>query len=119
MFSDSDSYDSTRKFFESMAHILSVNDGITSDFYSLYFKGLLEFQRNVLKSYQKIVEEGLNQGRSNETTNVLKELMTLYVDFVRLQRENRENFMKAHASLIQNQLDFVEDTLKKLHEKKL
>jgi hypothetical protein len=48
----------------------------------------------------------------------MKELMALYVDFLKLQRENRENFMKAQASMVQKHLDGIADALKKFQEKK-
>ena len=93
----------------------SIND-MKEGFFK-YNTQILEFHMSILKEYQKILNDQLFQ-ETEKINKLFKGFMSAYFDLIRLERENRKNFIKTQSDIIDNIIDNIENNLKNIRNQK-
>jgi len=93
----------------------SINDMKESFF--KYNAQILEFNMSILKEYQKILNNQLFQ-ETESISKLFKGFMSAYFDLIRLERENRKNFIKTQSDIIENIIGNIESYLKNIRDQK-
>jgi hypothetical protein len=120
MFSHKGMQDTMTRFLDEMAHNFSEFNIPLSHWYILSFKQLLEFQMIFFKCYQKnLHDQELDNSLEESVKSMMRNLMASHIEFMRLERQSREKFLKMQSEIIDNYLEVLGNTLKTMHEQQV
>jgi hypothetical protein len=115
MFHSEDMWDSMKRFHDDMTQQFQDHHNPILHFYSASFKSFLEFQKCILKIYQKSLNDTLHPSAHEEINNMYKSFMKSYMQYMHTERENRERFLQIHTEMIQYYIDNIENILNNLN----
>jgi len=120
MFYHKDMQDTMTRLLNEMAQNFSAWHMPLSHLYALPLKQFLELQMIFLKAYQKnLHDRELDSSLEDSMNGMMRNLMASHIELMRLERQNREQFLKMQSEFISNYLELLGNTLKTLHEQQV
>jgi hypothetical protein len=112
--------DTMPKFFDEIARNFSEFHLPLSHAYTLCLKQFLEFQMLFLKCYQQNLHAQAHDTTLEDNINgMVRNLMASHIEFLRLERQNREEFLKMQSEIINNYLKVLGNTLKTMQQQQV
>jgi hypothetical protein len=109
--------DTMPKFFDEIARNFSEFNLPFSQAYALCLRQFLELQMLYLKWYQNNVQVHAHDSTLEDSINgMVRNLMASHIEFLRLERQNREKFLKMQSEMINNYLEALGSMLKTTRE---
>jgi hypothetical protein len=120
MFSHKGMQDTMTRFLDEIAQNFSEFNIPLSHWYMFSLKHFLEFQLIFLKCYQKnIHDQEFDNSLEDNIKGMMRNLMASHIEFMRLERQSREKFLKMQSEIIDNYLEVLGNTLKTMHEQQV
>ena len=119
MFRDEAMRAAMHRFFDDFSNMFSEHGAPLSLLGSMFLRPFLECQRAMLQCYQKSLEERVSSESTEERMKQLtKVFMSSYLELIKCQRENREQFMRMQSDLIKNYLGVLDDLVHRIAAQK-
>jgi hypothetical protein len=120
MFSHKGMQDTMTRFLNEITQNFSEFNIPLSHWYILSLKQFLEFQMIFLKYYQKnLHDQAFDNSLEENVKSMVRNLMASHIEFMRLERQSREKFLKMQSEIIDNYLEVLGNTLKTMHEQQV
>lgn len=84
----------------------------------LFFEHFMGSQEILLRLYKEYADARIDKGDDvyeEDMKEMARKFLQAYLEFLELQRKNREKFKKAQSEIVKDYLDMVQDTLGYIH----